>query len=353
MKRYPPPILMLALLFTLKALYLAFFVTPLWDIPDEIGHFSYARDLAEGRGVPVLGRAEIEADVMAHMLHNPDARPTANWIAQHPPVYYLLAAVPLKIGMAFTNDPEVLYRLPRLVAAICGGLLLLVLYRTMRTLGLDNYRATVLAACIGFIPMVSHLASGTNNDMTLFLFSALMVHFLVRFLIYHQLRDAYWSAAWMTLAAGIKMTAWVVIPPLLVIFALEMSGPVRHWLKHLSGVTAVMLLVPLIWMLHNLVYYGDPTYTAVPMRSGVLETPLTDSFYTYIHSHPVIDHFILHFYGLLGWMGSGDGNVHLFHVAGVPRGAFSLIFLAAGVTDHGVSPYYAMASISHPNRFFH
>ena len=186
MKRYPPPILILALLFTLKALYLAFFVTPLWDIPDEIGHFSYARDLAEGRGVPVLGRAEIRGDVMAHMSHNPDARPAANWIAQHPPVYYLLAAVPLKIGMAFTNDPEVLYRLPRLVAAICGGLLLLVLYRTMRTLGLDNYRATVLAACIGFIPMVSHLASGTNHDMTLFLFSALMVHFLIRFLIYHN-----------------------------------------------------------------------------------------------------------------------------------------------------------------------
>ena len=48
----------------------------------------------------------------------------------------------------------------------------------------------------------------------------------------------------MTLSAGIKMTAWVVIPPLLVIFALEMSGPVRHWLKHFSGVMAVMLLVP-------------------------------------------------------------------------------------------------------------
>ena len=141
-----------------------------------------------GRGawLPVLGRAQIRGDVMAHMSHNPDARPFANWIAQHPPVYYLLAAVPLKIGMAFTNDPEVLYRLPRLVAAICGGLLLLVLFRTMLTLGLDNYRATVLAACIGFIPMVSHLASGTNHDMTLFLFSALMVHFLVRFVIYQN-----------------------------------------------------------------------------------------------------------------------------------------------------------------------
>ena len=165
--------------------------------------------------------------------------------------------------------------------------------------------------------------------MTLFLFSALMMHLLVRFLIYHQLRDAYWSAAWMTLAAGIKMTAWVVIPPLLVIFALEISGPVRHWLKHLSGVTAVMLLVPLIWMLHNLDYHGDPIYTASTNAVWLLETPLTDSFYTYIHSHPVIDNFILHFYGLFGWMGSGDGNVRLLHVTGIPRGAFSLIFLAA------------------------
>ena len=331
MKRYPTPILILALLFTLKALYLAFFVTPLWDIPDEIGHYSYARDLAEGRGVPVLGRAEIGGDVMAHVSHNPDARPAANWIAQHPPVYYLLSAVPLKIGMAFTNDPEVLYRLPRLVAAICGGLLLLVLFRTMRTLGLDNYRATVLAACIGFIPMVSHLASGTNHDMTLFLFSALMVHFLVRFLINHQLRDAYWSAAWMTLAAGIKMTAWVIIPLLIVIIALEFSGPVRHWLKHLSGVTAVMLLIPLAWMLRNLVYFGDPTYTTVTNAIWRMDTPLTESFYTYIHSQPVIDHFILNFYGLLGWIGTGGGKLNWFQVAGAPRAAFSLILFATGL----------------------
>ena len=331
MKRYTPPILTLALLFTLKALYLAFFVTPLWDVPDEIGHFSYARDLAEGRGVPVLGRAEIGGDVMAHVSHNPDARPTANWIAQHPPVYYLLSAVPLKIGMAFTNDPEVLYRLPRLVAAICGGLLLLVLYRTIRTLGLNNYCATVLASCIGFIPMVSHLASGTNHDMTLFLFSALMVHFLVRFLINHQLSDAYWSAVWMTLAAGIKMTAWVVIPPLLVIFALEMNGPARHWLKHFSGVTAVMLLVPLAWMLRNYVYFGDPTCTAVTNAIWRMDTPLTDSFYTYIHSQPVIDHFILNFYGLLGWIGTGGGKLKWFQVAGAPRAAFSLILFAAGL----------------------
>ncbi|MDD2466580.1 MAG: glycosyltransferase family 39 protein [Desulfobulbus sp.] len=329
LNKYPYPILLLALIFTLKALYLAFFVTPLWDIPDETGHFSYVRDLAEGRGLPLLGKAMIKADVMAHVSHNQNAKPVANWIAQHPPIYYLIAAVPLKIGMAATSEPELLFRLPRLVAAISGGLLLLVLFRTMRTLGLDNYRAAALAAAIGFIPMVSHLASGTNHDVTLFLFSALVVHFLARFLLHRQLSDAYWCAAWMTLAAGTKMTAWVVILPLLAVFTFEIKGHVKHRLRHICGITAAMAIIPAVWMTRNFIYFHDPMYTAATNKIDQSINKSLYNFIEYILSNSITERLTLHFYGLFGWVGTGRGKVVIMPIHGLPYSFFSLVLVAS------------------------
>jgi len=54
----------IALLFFLKAIVLAFWITPLWDIPDEFAHFAYARDIALGKGIPLLGEAKIDADIL-------------------------------------------------------------------------------------------------------------------------------------------------------------------------------------------------------------------------------------------------------------------------------------------------
>jgi len=94
---------LISLLFAMKAFYLAFWVTPLWDIPDETGHLAYVRDIAEGRGIPLLGTAKIDADIMRHVTKNPNAKPVLNWIAQHPPIYHIISAVPYKIGNYYTS----------------------------------------------------------------------------------------------------------------------------------------------------------------------------------------------------------------------------------------------------------
>lgn len=69
MKSYPFPILRLALLFPLKSCVRTFFVTLLWGVPDEAGHFSHAWDPAKERGVPAQGSNEIGAGLLAHMRH--------------------------------------------------------------------------------------------------------------------------------------------------------------------------------------------------------------------------------------------------------------------------------------------
>ncbi len=55
---------LVAALFFVKAVLLALFVTPLWDVPDETGHYAIIADLADGRGLPLPGRSVIPAPSM-------------------------------------------------------------------------------------------------------------------------------------------------------------------------------------------------------------------------------------------------------------------------------------------------
>lgn len=331
LKKESYPILFLAFLFTVKALYLAFYVTPLWDIPDETAHFSYVRDLAEGRGLPVLGNAWIMGDVMDNVWKTKNCQSISNWIAQHPPIYHLIAAIPLKIGSTFIVDSENYFRLPRIVAAISGGGLLIVIFSTMIILGLDSYRATILSAGIGFIPMVSNLSSGTNHDMTLFLFSALVVFFLIRYLLNRRLTDAYWCSFWMTLASGIKMTAWILIPFLIIIFAFEIRGTFKYRSKHILSLFLISMLAPAAWMVRNIIYFGNPIYTSINTSNWQSKVPLTDSFFHYFHSQPVVEQLALNFYGLLGWIGTGQGRNILLQIDGFPRRLFSVLLVTVAI----------------------
>ncbi len=311
---FPFPVLLLSLLFAVKVLYLAFCVTPLWGVPDEIGHYAYVQDIATGKGIPILGKAEIGADIMGTLEKIPNPRPAYNWIAQHPPAYYIIAAIPLKIGSYFTNDSDILFRLPRIVSALSGTLLILVLFRTFSVVGLDPGRATALAAAVGFIPMVTHLSSGTTTDITLFLFCALATHFFVRYLMCRNINDAYWCAMWLAIAGGVKMmTPWVLTAAMVAILLLELRGPVKSWLKHAVGISLLAFSTPIIWMFRNAVYFGTPLYTAGNGRKPDLTVPLAQNFVKFLHLHinEMFGYFISTFYGRFGDMSPSYGKTLL------------------------------------------
>lgn len=324
-------VLALAAVLFCKYLYLAFFVTPLWDIPDETGHLAYVMEIAEGRGVPILGSAQIPSEIMAHMRNTHSAAPSGNWIAQHPPFYYLVAALPYWFAEFFTSNIEILYRIPRIVAAACGALLVLVLYRMARLLGHGDRAALCFSGCAVSIPMVSHLSSGTSHDVPIFFVAALSLFFLVRFILRHELRDAYFAAIVLGLAGSMKMTAWLLLPPFLVIMAWELRGPGRSWALQFLCVGAAATALPAAWMLRNLYQYGDPTYTALVTSKWQLAEPLRSSFLTFLSTTPVIDQYLLHYYGLIGWAGTGAGKLNWFQVAGFPRLVFTVALLTTSI----------------------
>ncbi len=342
-RNYPVPMLFLSLIFLVKSLFLAFYVTPLWAVPDEIGHYSYARDLADGKGVPVLGRGGvIGQDVMGYLEKSNNAKPARNWISQHPPIYYVIASWPLKIGELVTNDNDILWRIPRIISALSGALLLLVLFNTLSVIGLDATKAAAVAASIGFIPMVTNLSSGTSHDVTLFLFCAIAINYFTRYIMDREIRCAYWCALWLSLAAGVKvMTPLALSVPMVAILLLELSLPKRVWLKHAVGISMTAFFVPLMWMIRNAVIFGKFLYTSETDRA-VLPIPLNKSLADYIHLNNVFDDFSSRFYGMFLDVTPGSGSLlmegdaaprhftmHMYTLAGFPLVAFSLVVLIA------------------------
>ena len=67
-------IYLLATFFFVKVLVLGFWITPLWDIPDEPGHYSYLQDIAHGKGLPKLGTTVISANIVRHWYRNTTVR---------------------------------------------------------------------------------------------------------------------------------------------------------------------------------------------------------------------------------------------------------------------------------------
>src|SRR5215470_15276596 len=105
---------LVAALFLAKAALLALFVTPLWDVPDEVGHYAVIADLADGKGLPLPGRSVLPPDIVADWAggRTLSTEERWNWVAQHPPLYHLIAVPFLAAGRALTSDPHRRYRSP-------------------------------------------------------------------------------------------------------------------------------------------------------------------------------------------------------------------------------------------------
>lgn len=288
-----------AVLFACLAMYLAAFVTPYGDIPDESGHYAYVVDMTKGRPLPLLGKAEIHVNLWRDVDGAVDSH-RKNYIVQHPPLYYGVAAIPYAVLKKFTSDKRWLPLGPRLVSALSLGFLVLTLFAILRELGVQEGGAIAGASLVGFVPTVTHLASGITNDIFLALISALATLYLVRFLLHERLRDAYLCALWLTLAGATKMTAWILIVAFVGILLYEMRRPWKQWLLHAAGIGLLAMAAPLWWMRRNYYHFKDPFF----VYGSHFSPKFPDySLWDYLTQINFTELMMYHFYGFIGFSG--------------------------------------------------
>ncbi len=316
-----------ALLFLVKAVVLALWVTPLWDVPDETGHYAIVADLADGKGLPLQGKSFVPTGVLGDWMRGgAPAAPMSNWVAQHPPLYHLLAAPVLCTARAITRDPRRLYRAPRLFSAVCGAAALLIFFAAFLEASGDPLLSFAAAAAVGFLPMYSHMASGTNHDILLALASGLAALCWIRFEKSGRFSDAMKMGAALSLAGAVKLSAVPVAAALWLLCVVRLPDRGGKRLARAIAIGAVSIFLPALWVLRHWLLLGNARVHPISHERFRLS-----SFLAYLRDEPVVDHTFKNFVGLIGWTGTGGGALRWFQISGVFLAPYLLLALASAI----------------------
>jgi 4-amino-4-deoxy-L-arabinose transferase-like glycosyltransferase len=270
--------------------------TPLFESPDEPGHYLFVRFLQ------AYGRLPVQTTVFTAPR------------AHHPPGYYALAAlltgwasvpgspdeVQMQVNPHFGfraadpgNDNKAFYvqngpdeRWPyqgqalvvhgaRLVSLLFSTLAVLATYGAARTLRpQDEIFALFASGMVAFNPMVLFMSGLVNNDTAALVAGTALIYLLTRFV-----RSGFTARRWALVGLGwsiallLKASALVLLAPigLALIFDAWQS---RSWRRLFTR--GLALAVPAIaltgwWFVRNVMLYGDPlANSAVQLAGGAL-----------------------------------------------------------------------------------
>lgn len=184
-------------------------ITPMWQVPDEIDHFSYAQyigeygelpggpakrpglyspELAQAAGaVPwnVEGRpswyARDARQAKRQLEADDDPKPASVGAAaiNNQPLYYVAETIPYRIGhSAYIFDRVYMMRLlSALFAALTTAFCFLFVREVMPH---PRWAATVGALVVAFQPMFGFISGGINNDNLLWTCSAALIYLVAR-----------------------------------------------------------------------------------------------------------------------------------------------------------------------------
>lgn len=287
--KLPLIIWLLLALFLIRAFIYGTFV-PAWQGPDEPLHYDYIHFIQTEKSLPVLGKmvlckkvksslesfqfsgfvkqkspyyrpqevdtTEIKTDINKHTGNS-----KKNQIAQHPPLYYLLAAI---ISWPF-KDSSLLMNiwLLRMVSALLGLGIVLLTYLIVNII-YERNQLPAIAACafVALNPMFAHISTLVNNDA---LANFLFVLFI--FLLTKACKDGMNTK----LAAGIGLIITAgILTKFFFVLALPLTAIAailfRKTMFQKLALSATLILSPLIltvpYYIRNVNIYGtlQPVY---------------------------------------------------------------------------------------------
>lgn len=315
------------LVFVVRAFFAAWYLTPLWDVPDETGHFAYVLDIVEGRGVPIAGESVIPPEVMRSWKGTRSPEP--NWISQHPPLYHFAAAAFLGAARGASAPLDIQVRVTRLAAVLLGAMTLILLFELLLMYADDALFAFSMASALSVLPMFVHMSAGVNHDVATALCGVVAGRYFVRLLRSYEASDLIKMSIALAAAGAIKLTALALAAPLLALALIAMIAERRLRWWHAAAAVLIAFATPLGWLLRTRLTSGGALLLAEPARAAAM-SPLE-----YFVRYPVIDHTVKNFVGLIGWTGLGGGEVRWLQIGGaayLPYLALLLIVSIATAT---------------------
>lgn len=224
--------------------------------PDEKEHYLYILSLAERGRIPKPSPS---------YRTSPDDY--VSYQAQHPPLFYAVAAVVYKVVHPFVGDANIWYVLRGLCIACGFGVIVLADKAAKTAFGDRPLVALGTAPFVAFLPMFGHMTGNLSNEPLAMVFGAAVWLQSVRLLRGTQsltLRSAVILGATLALACLTRLTALMWLPVVAVALFRNLTlpppvpaGPTRTggWGVRLSAFTTfALLLAP--WLIYNQVAYG-------------------------------------------------------------------------------------------------
>ena len=248
-------------------------VTPVWSPIDEIAHFGYVQSIAEGHGIPVVGRDLISDQVLRSAKDSPTAsyrsqpyRATSrdpNWgparqqyEATAAPTYYALMALPYRIGRPFGLAAEVLA--VRLATVLIGLIAVPLTWALARRLFPRHPPVWLIAPALLVTTNAFAFGAVTNDSLALVMAAAAVLALL-------RALDDRRAPGWVALAGLVAGLGLVTKATFLTAAPLLLAVIVTWWLSTRPtparlGRTALVYVgaaaAPVVpWLAWNLVRY--------------------------------------------------------------------------------------------------
>lgn len=312
---------LLVAFFVIKAVITGTAIVRPWDVPDEVGHFSYISDLATGKGLPVLHETYINEEIWAHFTRHAEAPVGSNWIAQHPPLYHVVMVPAYWIGSLFGDSFWGSFYLIRAITALFFGLGIFVLVRAFQEVDLSPTTSLGLGLMLACVPAHTYLAAAVNHDALIFLFGSLVLLYWVRFIKEKSESCLVKLGLILGLGALIKYTVLALFPVLLVMVGVILWRERTISLRSALSFIALVFIPILLWMTRNLILLGEPLpvdttgfHSDHPLEMGILE---------FGQSYPLLSILVRSYWGLLGWMGDGTLEVRWFQIYSIYQQAYT------------------------------
>jgi hypothetical protein len=248
------------------------FRVPEYRPPDEASHVGYARELSHGRLPTIDSPIPDDDDArLAAVLARRDARHQTIWTANHPPLYYALVAVPLRIGTD-TGHPLGGVLAARLLSVGLSALGLIALAFVVLQLAPSQPQLAVAATgFVALLPTFISVSARVYNDSLAFLTTTAALAAAVAFVLRGPaparlvLVSVGAGLAAMTRASGLLA---VGVAELAVLVGVLRAGEGGTWRQlwraavWMATAGAVVLAVAGWFYLRNLTLYGDLTGSA-------------------------------------------------------------------------------------------
>ena len=239
------------------------FAVPVWESPDEVHHWQYARYLHDARRLPLYGPGFVEAN--SPPLYYALVAPVAVESAYPPPLLWsdldgaLVVPFPPRFfhnaGGDFARYAPI--RIGRFISVLMSVLTVWLCWRAGLRLGGKSV-AILCAGLVAFLPQFTFRGSAVSNDVLVTTMAAATVLCILR-LMQEPFTWRLGSTTAVVLSAAYlaKISAICLVAPVaLAIWWTE--GSAQHRLIRVVGVLGIAGLIVAPWSLRNVLLYGDP-----------------------------------------------------------------------------------------------